>query len=79
MLEKIAKHLILDPNLGPKTFYCGFYLYWQLDIDPSYYPIKFPGKLTNQTLENGKKNLFWGLILAHLVQIWAVFCGFFLY
>ena len=58
MLEKIAKHLILDPKLGPKTFYCGFYLYWQLDIDPSYYPIKFPGKLTNQTLENGKKNYF---------------------
>ena len=48
------------PNMPPsqKTF-SGFYLYQQLDIVPIIlHPMRFPGKLTNQTAENGEKPNF---------------------
>ena len=40
-------------------------------IDASYHCMQYQGKLADQNWENGKKNLVLGLILAHLVQIWA--------
>ena len=43
-------------NLGSKTFFHGFYLYYMLDIVASYHCMQFQGKLMNQTWENGKKN-----------------------
>ena len=33
------------PNLGPKTFFRGFHLYWMLYIAASYHCMQFQGKL----------------------------------
>ena len=46
------------PNLGPKKFFRGFYLYLMLEIFASYHCMIFQGKLMTQTKENGKKNSF---------------------
>ena len=43
------------PNLHPKNFLCGFYLYWMLDFVASYHCTQFQAKLMNQTWDNGKK------------------------
>ena len=47
------------PPLSPQKnfFVCQFNLY-QLDIVPSYHPMKFKGKLMNQTRENCKRPYF---------------------
>ena len=47
-----------SPNLGPKDFFRGFYLYYMLDIITSYHFMQFQGKLMNQMWENGKKLSF---------------------
>ena len=50
---------LFGPNLPlPPKFFCGFYLYWYLDIVRSYHPMQFQGKIMNQTWENGKKPNF---------------------
>ena len=49
---------LFGPHLGPQKFFHGFYLYQKLVIVPSYHPMWFPGKLKNQTRENGKKTNF---------------------
>ena len=60
----MAKNLILGPILacltqvGLQNFFRGSYLYLQLGIVPSYHPMQFPRKLTNQTSENGEKPNF---------------------
>ena len=46
------------PNLGSKTFFHEFYLYYMLDIVASYHCMEFQGKLMNQTWENSKKTNF---------------------
>ena len=43
------------PDLHPKNFLCGFYLYWMLDFVASYHCTQFQAKLMNQTWGNGKK------------------------
>ena len=48
----------LWPKLGPQNFFNRFYLYYMLDIVASYHCMRFQGKLTNQTWENGKKPSF---------------------
>ena len=57
-------------NFGPQKFFCGFYLYWMLDIVASYHCMQFQGKLKNQTWENGKKPSF-GIDFGPLAQIWS--------
>ena len=59
-----AKNLIFGsyfgpfgPNLGPQ-FFLRVYLYYYLDIVPSYHRMQFKGKLIKQTWENGKKANF---------------------
>ena len=47
-----------DPNLGSKTFFLKFYLYYMLDIVASYHCMQYQGELMNQTWENSKKNSF---------------------
>ena len=37
------------PNFRHQNFFCGFYIYQQLDIVQSYHPMQFPGKLMNKT------------------------------
>ena len=44
------------PNLGPKIFFHGFYLYHMLDIVASYHCMKLQVKLMNQTWKRGGKN-----------------------
>ena len=64
-LDKMAKNVILGPifvcfgpNVVPKSFLRGFYLYWMLYIVASYHCMQFQVKLMNQTWENGKKPSF---------------------
>ena len=58
--------LILNPIWGLRNLFQGFYL----DNVWSYHPMQFPGKLMNQTWENGKKPVS-RLILAPFAQIWV--------
>ena len=51
---------------APIWAFCTFYLYYYLDIVPSYHPMQFKGKLMNQTWGKSKKpnfgpnfGLFW--------------------
>ena len=55
-LDKMAKNVILGPifvcfgpNVVPKSFLRGFYLYWMLYIVASYHCMQFQVKLMNQT------------------------------
>ena len=56
---------LFGPNLGPKIFFDGFYLYCILDIVASYHWMQFQGYLKNQTWKKAK-NLVLGPILAPL-------------
>ena len=47
-----------DPIWGSRSFFYGFYLYYWLGNIPSYHPMKFPGKLMNQTSKNVEKPNF---------------------
>ena len=70
MAKNLVLSTILDPfgqNLGPKKFFCEFYLHQKLEIVASYHYMQFQGKLMNQTRENDK-NLVFGTILAPLTQ-----------
>ena len=46
-----GKKTSFRPDFGPfgPNFFCGFYLYYMLDIFASYYCVQFKGKLMNQT------------------------------
>ena len=46
------------PNLVTKNVFGEFYHYLMFDIDASYYPMQFQGKIKTQTWENGKKPIF---------------------
>ena len=52
----MAKKTSFGPDFGPfgPKFFCGFYLFYMLDIFASYYCVQFKGKLMNRTWENGK-------------------------
>ena len=56
------------PKFRPKNFLRKLYLYYKLDIVPSYHPMQFKEKLISQNEEN-VKNLILGPILTHLAQI----------
>ena len=43
------------PDLGPKKFFHGFYLYCLSDIVTSYHCMQAQGNLMNQTWVNGQK------------------------
>ena len=40
---------LLGQNVGPQNLFRRFYLYWSLEIVPSYHPMQFTGMLMNQT------------------------------
>ena len=46
------------PNVDPRNFYHGIYLYYMLEVVASYHCMQFQGKLMNQTWGNGKKPSF---------------------
>ena len=48
----------IGPNLVPKSFFGGFYLYQILNIVASYHCMQFQGKLMKQTWENDWKPSF---------------------
>ena len=61
----MAKNLVLGPILATlaqiwalKTFFCGSYFYYVLEIVARYHCMLFQGKLINKTWENGKKPSF---------------------
>ena len=53
------------PNLGPKNFFHGLYLYYILGTIACYHCIQFQGKQMNETCENGWKPSL-GPILVHV-------------
>ena len=47
-----------DSKLGSRNLFREFYLYYQLNIVPSYHSMQFEGELMSHTCENGEKPSF---------------------
>ena len=67
----------IGPNLVPKSFFGGFYLYQILNIVASYHCMQFQGKLMKQTWENDWKPSFGSDFGPNFVP--KCFCKFYLY